>query len=118
LMVVTCFMIYETLSQFKKPKVSVTIYSFVVAVFGLLINGLSAYVLHREEEKMDVNIYAAYLHVLSDVVLSCFALISLTVVYFMPVAAWIDSVLGLAGSLIIMRWGVGLIRKSFHDALS
>lgn len=117
LLVVTGFMIYEAIEHFIKPEVVVTKESFFVAFFSLLVNAVSAYVLHREEEKMDLTLKAAYIHVLSDVVLSCLALLSLSAIYFANII-WLDPLLGLVGSAVILRWSIGLISKSWREALS
>lgn len=117
LLIITVFMIYEAILHFITPEVVVTKESFIVAFFSLCVNAISAYVLHREEEKMDLSLNAAYIHVLSDVVLSFFAIISLTAIYFADVT-WLDPLLGLVGSAVIIRWSVGLISKSWRDALS
>jgi len=117
LLVVTGFMIYEAIEHFIKPEVVVTKESFFVAFFSLLVNAVSAYVLHREEEKMDLTLKAAYIHVLSDVVLSCMALLSLSAIYFANII-WLDPLLGLVGSAVILRWSIGLISKSWREALS
>jgi Co/Zn/Cd efflux system component len=87
-----------------------------VAGFGLLVNGISAFVLHREEEKMDAGLYAAYIHVLSDVILSMFAIITLAGVYFADLK-WLDPLFGIIGSLVILNWSIGLIRKSWKEVL-
>lgn len=117
LLMVTGFMIYEAIEHFIKPEVVVTKESFFVAFFSLLVNAVSAYVLHREEEKMDLTLKAAYIHVLSDVVLSCLALLSLSAIYFANII-WLDPLLGLVGSAVILRWSIGLISKSWREALS
>lgn len=117
LLVVTGFMIYEAIEHFLRADVVVSIESFGVALFGLIVNAVSAFVLHREEEKMDLNLKAAYFHVLSDMLLSCLALISLAAVYFAD-AKWLDPLLGLVGSAVILRWSIGLISKSWREVLS
>ncbi|HRP40374.1 MAG: cation diffusion facilitator family transporter [Chitinophagales bacterium] len=116
LLIVTAFMVYEAIEHFMHPEIVVTKESFAVAIFSLFVNAISAYVLHREEEKMDLSLKAAYIHVLSDVVLSCFAIASLTAIYFAGIN-WLDPLLGLVGSAVIIRWSIGLIKQSWRDAL-
>jgi cation diffusion facilitator family transporter len=117
LLIVTLYMVFETFEQLTEPRTVVSGESFAVAVFGLLVNAASAYVLHREEEKMDLNLKAAYVHVLSDVLLSIMAIVSLTVIYFSD-WKWIDPLLGLAGSAVILRWSISLIFKSWRVVLA
>ena len=94
----------------------VTYESVLIALIGLLVNGASAFFLHREEEKTDVNLQAAYLHVISDMVLSVFAIISLLAI---KLFGWkiLDSMLALAGALVILKWSIELIRKSWREVL-
>lgn len=116
MLVITCDMIYESIERFSSPEVTVANEALVVAVIGLFVNGLSAYYLHREEEKMDVNMRAAYLHVLSDVVLSLFAIVSLLAIRYFNYQL-LDTLLSMVGALIILKWSVDLIRKSWREVL-
>ncbi len=117
LLIITLLMMKEAIENFSEPKITVGWESFAVAGFGLVVNGISAFVLHREEEKMDATLYAAYIHVLSDVLLSLFALLALSGVYFKR-WVWLDPLCGIVGSLIILQWSVGLIRKSWHEIMN
>ena len=116
LLIITLLMMKEAIENFANPQISVTWESFAVAGFGLLVNGISAFVLHREEEKMDAGLYAAYIHVLSDVILSIFAIITLAGVYFADLK-WLDPLFGIIGSLVIINWSIGLIRNSWREVL-
>ena len=117
LLLITLAMMKEAVENFINPEITVTWESFAVAGFGLVVNGTSAFVLHREEEKMDASLYAAYIHVLADVLLSCFAIIALAGVYFADLK-WLDPLCGIIGSLVILKWSTGLIKKSWREVLS
>jgi cation diffusion facilitator family transporter len=116
MLMITCDMIYESVERISSPLVTVANQALIVAVIGLFVNGLSAYYLHLEEEKMDVNLQAAYLHVLSDVVLSLFAIVSLLSVKYFNFQL-LDTLLSMIGALIILKWSVDLIRKSWREVL-
>ncbi|MFN8285586.1 MAG: cation diffusion facilitator family transporter [Chitinophagales bacterium] len=116
MLVVTVSMIYETLYRFMDLQVEVSIEAFAVAFIGLVVNGLSAYFLHREEEKWDINMQAAYLHVLSDVVISLFAIVALIAAKYFDFKI-LDSILAIVGALVILRWAMGLIHKSWNEVL-
>ena len=117
LLLITFAMMKEAIENFIDPKIEVSWESFAVAGFGLVVNGASAFVLHREEEKMDAGLYAAYIHVLADVLLSCFAIIALAGVYFADLK-WLDPLCGIIGSVVILKWSTGLIKKSWKEVLS
>lgn len=117
MLLITCSMIYESTSGFFQNKqIDVTNEALLVAVIAILVNGVSAFFLHREEEKADVNLRAAYLHVISDVVLSVFAIIALAGVKYFEFRM-LDSILALLGALVILKWSIELIRKSWGEVL-
>jgi cation diffusion facilitator family transporter len=116
MLVITLFMIFESIESFQSSEIDVTNGALLVSVIGLVVNGVSAFLLHREEEKRDVNLYAAYLHAISDVVISFFAIISLVVVKYTGFVK-LDSILALVGALVILKWSVELIRKSWQEIL-
>lgn len=113
---ITGFMIYEAIEKFFVHDVDATNEAILVAVIAIFVNGLSAYFLHREEEKSDLNLQAAYIHVMSDVVLSVFAVIALVAIRLFDLRI-LDSVFALLGSLIILKWSADLIRKSWREVL-
>ncbi len=115
MLVITADIIYDSIEKFSGHSVIVSKEAFAVAVIGLLVNGLSAYFLHREEDK-DMNLSAAYLHVFSDVVLSLFAITSLLAIHFFDLRM-IDSILALVGSMVILKWSIDLIRKSWKEVI-
>ena len=116
LLVITLFMIYESVGKFFNLTVDVTYAALLVSVIGLVVNGVSAYFLHREEEKMDLNLRAAYLHVLSDVLLSVLAIFSLLAAKYFGLYI-LDPICGLLGAIVILKWGIELIRKSWVEVL-
>lgn len=116
LLLVTVFMIYESCLKFWHLEVDASTGAIVVAVIGLVVNGFSAYFLHREEEKMDLNLQAAYLHVLSDVLLSVLAIVSLLAAKYFDLYI-LDPICGILGALVILKWSVELISKSWVEVL-
>lgn len=102
--------------------------ALVVAVLGLAVNLLSAYWLHapghhhhdhehghshdhEHHHHHDLNLRAAYLHVLTDAATSVLAIIALLSGKFMGLT-WMDPAIGLAGSVLVAAWAVGLIRDT------
>lgn len=103
----------------------------VVAVIGLAVNLLSAWLLfdngshnhshhhhdqhghdHRHSHHgSDLNLRAAYLHVLADALTSVLAIVALLAGRYMG-WNWLDPVIGIVGALVIARWAFGLIRSS------
>jgi len=93
--------------------------AIAVAVIGLAVNLISAYLLrgrhHHSHDPgaghgrhRDHNLRAAYLHVLADALTSVLAIVALiTGKAFGWV--WMDPIMGIVGALIISRWSYGLL---------
>lgn len=85
--------------------------AILIATIGLLVNIASAFLLHHEEEHSDHNIRAAYLHVLADALTSLSAIIGLGAAMIWDIP-FIDTIAAVISSLLIIKWSVGLLRKS------
>lgn len=59
----------------------------------------------------DLNLRAAYLHVLADAATSVLAIVALVAGKFAG-AAWLDPVMGLVGAGLVTVWALGLLRES------
>jgi cation diffusion facilitator family transporter len=92
-----------------------------VAVLGLVVNLVCAYLLHARSDHghdhhhgnhhHDHNLRAAYLHVLADALTSFLAIFALlTGKHFGWV--WMDPVMGVVGAFVITRWSYGLLRDT------
>jgi cation diffusion facilitator family transporter len=116
LLSVTLWMLIESFTKFMKPDIDVTMGALLTSVIGLVVNGVSAFILHKghEHDHADINLHAAYLHVLSDVVLSIFAIIALISARYFNID-WMDAVCGIVASLIILKWSAALLKKSYTD---
>ncbi len=121
LLMIALFMGFESAERILSP-VSIRFNAAIgVALLGLLVNVVSAFILedgdhdhdgdHRMHEHHDHNLRAAYLHVIADAMTSVLAIIALTTgKYFGWV--WMDPVMGMVGSLVIAKWSYGLLRDT------
>ena len=82
-----------------------------VAVIGLIVNAVSAFVLHHDHEHRDHNIRAAYLHVLADGLTSITAIIALLAGMYFNLYSF-DAISGIISSVVITKWSIDLIRDS------
>jgi cobalt-zinc-cadmium efflux system protein len=99
--------------------------SLIVIILGAIafvINSLSAYFLgfhhhheHNEEEHHheDLNIKAAYLHLLSDALISLGVVVGGILMYFFSIY-WIDPVLAILFSVYIFKETVPVLKKTFN----
>ena len=116
-------MVTESTSRFITPVDISYNQALVVAVVGLVVNALSAWIFaatphdhhdhhgHGHAHHHDHNLRAAYLHVLADALTSVLAIIALLAAKFYG-ANWLDPFMGLVGAALVSRWSYGLIRDS------
>ncbi len=101
--------------------------AIAVAVLGLAVNLLSAWLLrgehdhhghghshghsHGDHHHHDNNLRAAYIHVLADAATSLLAITALVIAMYSQ-WVWIDPIVGIVGSIVIASWAYGLVRDS------
>ncbi|PZX21824.1 putative cation efflux protein [Cupriavidus phytorum] len=59
----------------------------------------------------DLNLRAAYVHVLADAATSVLAIVALAGGWWLG-WSWLDPVMGLVGAVLVGRWAIGLMRQS------
>jgi cation diffusion facilitator family transporter len=119
---------YESVVRLFHPVPIVYGEAIAVAVLGLGVNLVSAWLLrddhdhhhghdhdhahdHSHGHHHDNNLRAAYIHVLADAATSLLAIAAL-VVAMVSNWVWADPAVGIIGSLVIASWAYGLIRAS------
>jgi len=95
--------------------------AIIVAIVGLFVNLLSAFMLkddhhhhghgHSHGHSHDLNLKAAYIHVLADTFTALGAVVALTTGYFLG-WVWLDPAMGLVGTIVILSWAWTLLRDS------
>ncbi len=122
LVVVAFVMVIESLERLVNPHVIQFNLAVIVAIFGLAVNLISAFLLkerhhaehdhsHHHGHHQDHNIRGAYLHVLADALTSVLAIIALCLGKFLG-WNWSDPLIGIVGALMIARWSYGLLKDT------
>lgn len=117
------YMIYEGISRLFSPEIINPVYMIFVGLIAVIANGISAYVLkqinvsscghdHSHENHSDANIQSAYLHMLSDTLISVSVVIAGICIYYFKIYS-IDSILTVVFSIYILFHSYGLLKKSF-----
>ncbi|OQX14623.1 MAG: cation transporter [Desulfobulbaceae bacterium A2] len=123
----TVWLVVEAGQRLRHPVPIQLTEALTVAVIGLVVNLLSAWLLsgkhehhHHDdlhdrhvhaEQQQDHNLQAALIHVLADALTSVAAIVGL-------IAAkvwgwlWLDPVIALLASVVILRWAAGLLRQT------
>ncbi len=116
LLIFAGMIIAGAVGRFINPRVIEYREAIMIAVIGLGVNILSAFLLHHDHEESDHNIRAAYLHVIADAFTSLAAIIGLVTAMVWGVA-YIDSIAALISSFVIIKWSLGLLKVSGSDLI-
>ncbi|RDS79973.1 cation transporter [Dyella monticola] len=109
------FIAYEAITRFFKPVEILSGVMLGVAIVGLLVNLIVLRSLHDHAHD-DVNLSAASLHVLGDLLGSVGAVLAALLVRWLS-WNWADPALSLLVSLLILRSAWQLLRRSTHILL-
>jgi cation diffusion facilitator family transporter len=111
LLIFAIVIMVKAIQRFISPVDIVYSDAILVAIIGLIVNIVSAFLLHHDDEHSDHNIRAAYLHVLADALTSLSAIIGLTAAMIWDIP-FIDNIAAIISSLVIIKWSIGLIKDS------
>lgn len=135
LVLVAVTMLYHSVERLLQPVAIVYNQAIALAFIGLLVNLICAWWLkdgrhhhhghdhhhdhshphhhaHGDEHHHeDLNLRAAYTHVLADALTSLLAIFALLGGKFWG-ADWLDPVMGIVGSILVAVWAIGLLRDT------
>lgn len=128
--VVAFFMIYESIERLVNPRAILFNEAIGITLFGLVINLICAWLLkdephahedhdhkhHHAQDAKDINMHGAYIHVIADALTSVLALGALALGKVYNITQ-LDSVAGLIGAFLILKWAYGLLRQSAAELL-
>ncbi|MDF7657339.1 CDF family zinc transporter ZitB [Erwiniaceae bacterium L1_54_6] len=116
LLVITVMIVWEALRRFYQPQPVAGGLMLTIGVAGLLANLLSFWLLHHGSEEKNLNVRAAALHVLGDLLGSVGAIVAALIIMW---TGWtpIDPILSLLVSLLVVRSAWSLLRESLHELL-
>jgi cobalt-zinc-cadmium efflux system protein len=114
LVIVSLWLFYEAALRIMQPEPVNGKLMMIVAVIGLLAN-LAAVIILRSDSKKNINVKAAYLHLLGDTLTSVAVIIGGIIIYFLEVY-WLDPVITIVIGLYILKetWS---ILKQINDIL-
>ena len=111
LLIFALVIMIEAVERFFNPVDIVYKEAIIVACTGLVVNIVSAFLLHHEHEHSDHNIRAAYLHVIADALTSLSAILGLIAAMIWDIP-YIDTIAAIISSFVIIKWSVGLLKDS------
>ena len=126
---IAIYMAAESVTRLLHPTAIHFNEAIGVACLGLTFNVVSAFMLkgqhhgchshhgckgyhhHAHSHDHDLNLKAAYLHVIADAVTSVLAIVALLGGKFFG-WVWLDPVMGLVGAMVVGQWAYGLFRDT------
>ncbi len=105
--------IHKSFSPNPEPLPGITI--AIVAGIGIVINSVTALLFFREKEK-DINIRSAYLHLMSDALVSAGIVVGGIVIYYTD-WFWIDNLLSIVIAVVILISTWRLLKESLRLSL-
>ena len=116
LLIFAIVIMVEAFYRFVNPVQIVYKDAIMIAIIGLIINIVSAIILHHNHENTDNNIKAAYLHVIADALTSISAILGLFAAMLWKIP-YIDTIAATISSLVIIKWSIGLLKDTIKDLL-
>jgi cobalt-zinc-cadmium efflux system protein len=115
LWVIVFIMFYEAVGRLQHPAEVLSFDMLVIAVFGLLANGLSAIILRRAGEE-SLNVKGAFLHVLVDGLGSVGAISAGLIMFF---TGWFqaDAIISMMIGILILYSSGKIVRESINVLL-
>lgn len=106
LMAAVIIIIYECVEKILHGSHTSGIAIMITAGIGILVNGFTVFLLFKGKEH-DLNVKSAYLHMLSDTLVSCGVVLSGGIIMWCQ-WNWIDPIIGLliAGIILKTSWSV------------
>jgi cobalt-zinc-cadmium efflux system protein len=115
LLVATGAIAWEAIGRFFEPHKVAGATVMVVAALGILINGLSAWLLMTGQQR-DLNVRGAFLHMVADAAVSLGVVVAGGLI-LLTGWNWLDPTVSIAISVVIV-WGTwGLLREAIDHSL-
>ena len=113
LIVVALMILVEAIQRWQNPIKMMALPMLGVASLGLLVNLFVAWIMLKSDHD-NLNIKAAYLHVLTDLFGSIIAILSGLSTYFLG-WLWVDPLASMILSMLVLKSGIGAFRLALKN---
>ena len=113
LIVVALMILFEAIQRWQNPIEMMALPMLGVASLGLLVNLFVAKIMLNSDHD-NLNIKAAYLHILTDLFGSIIAILSGLSAYFLG-WLWVDPLASMILSVLVLKSGIGAFRLALKN---
>lgn len=114
LVLIAIYIFYEAIQRFQNPPEIASIGMLIIAIIGLLINILVAWIMLRGGDvEENLNMRGAYLHVVSDMLGSIGAIIAALLIMFFG-WGWADPLASVIVAALVLRSGYYVTKSGLH----
>ena len=107
---ISLYLVYEAICRIVNPGEVDPVWMFWLGLLGLFANGVSVFILNREKNK-NLNIKAAYLHLLGDALTSVAVIAGAVLIWLFDVI-WVDSAVTILISIYLFVHTLKLLKES------
>lgn len=114
LVIIALFIFYEAIERFANPPEVASTGMLTIAIIGLLVNILVAWIIMRGgDTKENLNLRAAFLHVIGDMLGSVGAVVAALLIMFFG-WGWADPLASVIVALLVLISGYRVTKDSIH----
>lgn len=114
LVLIAIYIFYEAIQRFQNPPEIASTGMLIIAIIGLLINILVAWIMVRGGDvEENLNMRGAYLHVISDMLGSIGAIIAALLIMFFG-WGWADPLASVIVAALVLRSGYYVTKSALH----
>jgi cobalt-zinc-cadmium efflux system protein len=106
------FLIYNAIERFRHPRPIDGLVMLIVAVIGFIANLITVFLL-KKDSAININVRAAYLHLLGDTMSSAMVITGGILIYFFNIW-WVDPLITILISLYIIKESYSLIKDTVN----
>jgi cobalt-zinc-cadmium efflux system protein len=110
LIAVSVYLIFEALHKFYNPEPINSLWVIWLGLLGILVNGLSVLII-KNDAKANMNMKAAYLHLLADAMTSLAVVVGGVLMYYFNLL-WVDSLITVVIAIYLIWASYSLVKDS------
>lgn len=107
---ISVFLVFEAVDRFLNPMQVNPKWMFWLGLLGLIANGISVLILQREKNK-NINIKAAYLHLVGDALTSVAVILGAILIWLFDIL-WVDPLVTILISIYLFVHTLKLLKES------